>query len=1724
MNKKLFIFGLSLFLFLFIFNLSSSLKLSSKNNFYNHNHINNQIHRNNEGNNKLSKLIHLHNDVIDTTISNRDNILFNKKSLNQKSKESLFLVHLNGPIEKQVHNELIKQLNQLFNGGEIIHYIPDNTYLISMIGSDSDNDNNNKFELINKLKELIPSIQWLKPLEPRLKISPLFKQNQFQGDNQNEIDQLKIYYHENSNQQSNDIDNIISESLLTLVEKELISNSNNNNKNVLITVNLKNSKLSLESIIYKFSTRSLVYWIEPSSSKLIKHTPSNKFAHYSIQSGSASTTSTPIWDVIGIKGDGEIVGCADTGIDINHCFFYDTNPIGSTHRKIISYSSGNGDQIDEIDGHGTHIVGTILGSTTVDPSVSEFSGGAPNSKVAFVDLQVGSGNGLSIQSNLTAIYQSTYDQNAKVHCDAWNSNIGPFYTGVTEMIDRFQWDHLDFLVVRSAGNNVNFGFNSIYTLSQESTSKNSLVVGSSNQPSSTYLSSIDYWDWDFIYNSIRTSVCTQGQSVYGITCSDVPTLTTSVDIQTQCCSNPILAKICCSTQIQQQYQTNSTVYSEFIPSLFSGVGPTSDGRLKPDLLAPGSPIISSRSLGPSSTINHCSPITSGIATSALIAMEGSSQAAAVATSAAVLVRQYYRDGYFINGKVNPSVGFQPSASLVKATLINTASINVESTLEYSQGFGNIQLSKLVTPTNAQTTSLNIPSSIEKADPIINTGETNSYCFSLDSKADIDITLVWTDPAGSPLSTFTLVNNLDLALLAFVDGELSIYSGNSETIFKNTSQVIFDQLNNVEVIRIKDAPIGSYDVKVFGTNIVIPNQSYSVVIRTSGGTTLMKESECAQCFYDPNDDQSQMCEFDNGIGTQYCRDDNRFSKCVVYECYTGYVFDNGITKSCVTTLALTLYDIVLLGIFGIIIVGAVIFVLVCYKSKSLDQNKYFSLSKDKGGDGNSIRSNSVAGNNNNNNSNGKQSNIELSSVGGDDGTPNGDDQQQQEQQNNSPQYDEDGRLISGQEVEISIFEVISLGKPESKILGLALFLSFIDVALGLAVPLVAANIFDYLYAGETGKISTTILTFALIIIGMIIVQFLSGILLALAGHRIIARLRREMFASLLKQDMAFFNERKTGELMSRLASDVSSVRSIISDSIPHMIIQIATIGGTLIMLFIISWKLSLVVLCPLPILLVFSKFYGGYIEVISVKVQDALADAATHAAETLFNMKTVRWFSAEEREVAKFSKLISVSYKIALKMTIWNGIYSSTSGIFEQLSVFILLWYGSSLVSNGDLTPSMLIAFNLFLPFITGAVTQVASLYTTYKSYKGSSYRFFEIMQRVPDIQGEGGITRTKVRGDIQFNKVSFAYSSNPDQLVLEKIDIKFEPGTITALIGPSGGGKSTMLSLIGRLYNIDGGSITLDGTNIKDFNVPNLHEHISIVNQEPSLFSGSIAENIMFGKPTATRSEIIDACKQANAHDFITAMPEGYDTLIGERGTALSGGQKQRIAIARTIIKNPTVLLLDETTSELDVESEKLVQDSIDKLVVGRTVIIVAHRLTTILTADIIAVVSDSTISEMGTPEELLAKKGMFYDFVQIQYGKQGEELDIQLPSNSRNTRNADKLRNRSETIKQIAKINNIIPMHRPQRDDDNEDDENNSGEGSSRSPAPMWRQAKKNANANKSMLLTRRNTHVQHQSSGGWQKGNVDDKLQRVLQKSRKKGFMNNQDHKDIKATLVLY
>ncbi|EGG15050.1 ABC transporter B family protein [Cavenderia fasciculata] len=1596
--------------------------------------------------------VHLHNAI------NQQKYHYSYAGHHLERDIRLYIIQFKDSVTKEQHKQFVDLLDQ-FNA-YIHHYIPNHSYLVVFPENHADS---NTIGIIRK-KIGFERLEDVHELTSTLKISPTLGQQSLDYSLPTGIRVSLVDSKSAALLRVSLLEEFKSSNNIQLIDNTQQQDTKNPTVELMFIGGSSKNLNFIKNVISWTSRQCHVYWVERSSYAMQK--VSNKYAKYSVQNGALNETATPMW-TSGLTGIGEIVGCADSGLDLKHCFFFDAagNTPSTTHRKVVSYDA-LADSTDVVDGHGTHVVGTILGSPS-DPNapLAEFMGGAPDARVAFIDIG-GANRGVlnGIPSDPAELFRSTYANGARIHLDAWNSqDSGAYYTTITAQLDAFQSENLDFLAVRSAGNSPLFQFQGSYSVTQESVSKNSLVVGSYNQ-------------------------------------------------------NPVHA------MLQADYAANTT-YTEYTLSTFSGVGPTSDGRIKPDLFAPGSPIVSSRSQGAAATDDHCSAaVIGGAPTPSLVAMEGTSQSAAVAASAAVLTRQYLRLGFYQDGATaNATAAIaNPSGSLVKAMMINTANTNHASTVPFSTGFGSVDLSSLI-KTSGSTEKIDVAN---MTDAVANTESMDQVCFQV-SGGDIYVTLVWTDPAGSPLSPVALVNDLDLVVYQYIDSNLTLYS-------------LEDHINNVEHLVIRNAQPGRYDIRVYGSNVPVPDQTFSVVTRGN-----IERIYCSQCYYDPNEYQEQECYVENGIGIQSCHSDNLWGTCEIYSCDSGYVLDKGITKKCVTMLALTLYNIVLLAAFGIIILAGVVAVLLFYKSRSLNDEKYKSKHTSNG-NGNSNSNNGGAagggkpGDNNNNNTGRGGKAVELTVVGA------GADYDNSKKDNNNnngsgsgsgggtgigagaggrDDDDDQEPLIEQEKVEYSIIEIISLARPEAKLIILGIILSFVDIALGLAIPLVSANIFDLLYSGQSSEINSVILTFALIIIGMLIVQFLYGILLALAGHKIIARLRKEMFRALLIQDMDFFNERKTGELMSRLASDVSSVRNIISDSIPHMITQIATILGGLIMLFIISWKLTLVVLCPLPILMVFSHFYGNYIEEISMKVQDALADAATHAAETLFNIRTVRWFSAEEREVSRFAVLINKSYQIALRMTIWNGIYNSTSGIFEQLSIFILLWYGTSLVRARDLTPSMLIAFNLFLPFISGALTQISTLYTTYKSYKGSSYRFFEIMQRVPSIPPTGGIRRDRVTGNLAFKNVAFSYAGARDNKVLSSVNLQFQPGTITALIGPSGGGKTTMLSLIGRLYDIEGGQITLDGTDIREWDLVNLHDHISIVNQEPSLFSGTIAENVSYGRPDATRQQVMEACRLANAHDFITAMPNGYDTVIGERGTALSGGQKQRIAIARTIIKNPTVLLLDEATSELDVESERLVQEAIDNLVQNRTVIIVAHRLSTILTADIIAVISEGTVTEMGAPEQLVEQKGMFYDFVQIQYGKHNGDIPIHIPTKNRNQQDKDKLRLRSETI--LQRVGQGAPVKTKKAVNLLDDDPSGSvimQPAADDSEAPMWHQAKKHTkrwNENKTSHLIRGSAAIESQ----WRRGAVDDKLNRLVAKTRKKGFFNNNDKgQDIKQSLVNY
>eukprot|EP01112_Ceratiomyxa_fruticulosa_P016691 TRINITY_DN5084_c0_g1_i5.p1 TRINITY_DN5084_c0_g1~~TRINITY_DN5084_c0_g1_i5.p1 ORF type:complete len:757 (+),score=173.73 TRINITY_DN5084_c0_g1_i5:196-2271(+) len=519
-------------------------------------------------------------------------------------------------------------------------------------------------------------------------------------------------------------------------------------------------------------------------------------------------------------------------------------------------------------------------------------------------------------------------------------------------------------------------------------------------------------------------------------------------------------------------------------------------------------------------------------------------------------------------------------------------------------------------------------------------------------------------------------------------------------------------------------------------------------------------------------------------------------------------------------------------------------------------------------------------------------------------------------------------------------------------------------------------------------STLVGYLIMVICFAILCSFTQGVLLALGGTNLIARLRHDLFWSIISQDMAYFDKTPAGELLTRLASDAGSLKNLLVDSLPAIISSSARLTGGLTMMLIISWKLTLVMLAPFPFLTVGFRYYGNYTKRVSVRVQDALSDAAGTAAESIFGIRTVRWFSNEKVEQAKLKIRIDKIVTVAYRLTILSGIHSATSDLTQNVSNLVLMWYGASLVIKGELAPALLMGFNLFVPFVSGGINSLNAIQAGYQTAMGSCKRYFDLIARVPRIPINGGVKAENVKGNIEFKNVAFHYETRAAASILKDINISFEVGSVTALVGPSGGGKSTMAALIGRLYDPTEGDIYLDGINLKDYDLPSVHNYMGIVNQEPVLFKGTVRENVSYGKQGAPMEEVIRACELANAHKFIEEWPDGYSTIIGERGTQLSGGQKQRIAIARAILKNPTILILDEATSELDVESEHLVQQALENLMKGKTVVIIAHRLSTVLSADTIAVIANGTVQERGTHEELMGRKGTYFEFVTRQWNR----------------------------------------------------------------------------------------------------------------------------------------
>ncbi len=487
-------------------------------------------------------------------------------------------------------------------------------------------------------------------------------------------------------------------------------------------------------------------------------------------------------------------------------------------------------------------------------------------------------------------------------------------------------------------------------------------------------------------------------------------------------------------------------------------------------------------------------------------------------------------------------------------------------------------------------------------------------------------------------------------------------------------------------------------------------------------------------------------------------------------------------------------------------------------------------------------------------------------------------------------------------------------------------------------------------------------------------------------------RKDAFSRLIHMPMDFFNRNKVGELTSRVSADITQVQETLRTTIAEFFRQIFTIVIGIGFLTFISWKLALIMLGTVPVVAIVAVIFGRFIRKLSKEAQAETTNSNSILEESLMGISNVKAFTNESLLVRQFTKAIDQIRKLNVKSGLWRGAFVSFIIFCVFGAIVIVIWQGILMTQgpNPTLNSADFFSFIMYTIFMGAAISAIPDMYATIQKTIGATENLMSIIHQDSEEELLTGELKPTISGKISFNNVQFSYPQRNDIEVLKGIELKVEQNQTIALVGSSGAGKSTIASLLLNYYPITSGSIQFDGTKIEEIEVKHLREHMAIVPQEVLLFAGSIRENILFGKENATEEEIIDAAKQANAWEFIQTFPEGLETAVGDRGVQLSGGQKQRIAIARAILKNPTILILDEATSALDSESEKLVQDALQKLMKGRTSIVIAHRLSTIRSADCIYVMEAGQIAESGKHDELIAQQGVYSKLVQLQTVEQG--------------------------------------------------------------------------------------------------------------------------------------
>lgn len=549
-----------------------------------------------------------------------------------------------------------------------------------------------------------------------------------------------------------------------------------------------------------------------------------------------------------------------------------------------------------------------------------------------------------------------------------------------------------------------------------------------------------------------------------------------------------------------------------------------------------------------------------------------------------------------------------------------------------------------------------------------------------------------------------------------------------------------------------------------------------------------------------------------------------------------------------------------------------------------------------------------------------------------------------------------------------------------------FCTVMTAAANLYVPWIVRDVIDKVFQNKDSDLLN------LISLGIVVIFFARGIfyygqsyLMNYVGESIVIDVRGIVYRKLMTLSTHFFDTNKLGTIMSYVTNDVAALQGAMVANSIEIITETSVLIGSVGAMVYLDWKLTLFTFCTFPVVLFFMDFFGKKIRKSGHRIQQATADITSILQETLAATRVVKSFVREPYEIARFDQQNKANFYANMKSAKLMGTLSPVIEFIAALGVTAIIWFGGRSVIGGDITAGSLVAFLVYAINISNPIKRIARVLGSIQKALAAAERVFYIMDLTDTIpQKPDAITLPSVEGNVEFRHVSFAY--NKGETILHDVSFSAKPGQAIALVGPSGAGKSTVASLLPRFYDVTEGAIFVDCHDVRDVTLASLREQVGIVPQETNLFNDTVYNNILYGRLDATRDEVIAAAKAANADEFIQQLPKGYDTQLGDRGVNISGGQRQRISIARAILKNPRILILDEATSALDTESERIVQEALDRLMVGRTSFVIAHRLSTIQNAAKIIVLDKGSIVEEGTHQQLMAKHGLYAHLHDIQF------------------------------------------------------------------------------------------------------------------------------------------